>query len=84
MTITQKLKRLCEDRNRSAVARRAGIRPVILHRCIRTNQKPRYDTAVKIAHAIGVSVDWLLDDAKDWPPIFVNHPDAAGNTPGAT
>ena len=45
-----------------AVAWRAGISLESLNRIVNGRTQPRFDTLVRIAHAAGVSVGWLLDE----------------------
>lgn len=68
MNITEKLRRLTEDQNKAGVARKAGLKPTQLNDYTSKGFKPRYDIALRIGRALGVSIEWLLDDSADWPP----------------
>jgi transcriptional regulator with XRE-family HTH domain len=46
-----------------AIAERAGIAPETLSRILSGRQRePAFHTVVRVAHAAGVSVGWLLDE----------------------
>lgn len=77
MTFTEKLARLTEDRTRARVSRRAGLPPNAISDYVNKGYIPRADTAFRIARALSVSVEWLLDDVQSWPPVWVNRPVAA-------
>jgi transcriptional regulator with XRE-family HTH domain len=77
MTFTEKLSRLVADRNRAAVARNAGLPPNAVSDYVNKGYTPRADTAFRLARALNVSVDWLLDDQQGWPPMWVNAPEPA-------
>jgi hypothetical protein len=72
MTICEKLTRLLEDRNKTAVAKRAGLRPTYFYQVISEGKCPSAYRALRIARALNVGVEWLLDDAQSWPPVWVN------------
>lgn len=74
MTFHEKLKRLCEDRSQCAVSRRAGLSETAVARVLARKQLPRSDRALSLARALSVSVEWLLDDAQGWPPVWANAP----------
>jgi transcriptional regulator with XRE-family HTH domain len=51
------------DRKHSDVAWGAGITPVTLSRVLTgATAAPDFDTVVRIAHEVGVSVGWLLNE----------------------
>ena len=75
MTIHEKIRRLCEDRSKIAVARRAGLPRMAIHNLLFKAAAPSGERALKIARALNVSVDWLLDDAQGWPPVWANAPE---------
>lgn len=77
MTLHQKLERLTRDMNKAAVARRVGLKATTISDYLRYRWMPRADIAFKFAIALGVSADWLLDDAKGWPPERLERPDVA-------
>jgi hypothetical protein len=77
MTFTEKLSRLTEDRTKTKVSRRAGLHPTAISNYLVKGCVPRGDIALRIARAIGVSAEWMLDDAQGWPPVWVNAPEPA-------
>ena len=51
------------DVKHAAIAWRAGIAPASLSRILTgAHQQPRFDTIVRIAHACGTTVGWLLNE----------------------
>ena len=68
VTITEKLTRLTKGKNKAELARRAGLKPTTISDYIAKEYAPRSDIALKMARALEVPVDWLIDDAQDWPP----------------
>jgi DNA-binding phage protein len=70
MTFNQKLQRFAETHKMSVVARKAGTSQQCISQCLRRDTPPRGDIVFKIAVALGVSADWLLDDTADWPPVW--------------
>ncbi|MEA2707997.1 MAG: hypothetical protein QOF78_598 [Phycisphaerales bacterium] len=73
MTFHEKLRRLMEDRNRSAVARRVGVSVTTFNNYCTRDVQPLAENALRIARALNVSLEWLLDDARGWPPVWTNH-----------
>lgn len=69
MSIHEKLERLTDDRFKTRVARKAGLTANALHAYLKRKQMPRADNALRLARALGVSVEWLIDDTQEWPPI---------------
>ena len=65
--ITEKLSRLVEGKRLADVARLARIKPTQVRDYTVKGAPPRYDIALKLAHALNVPADWLLDDAKNFP-----------------
>jgi transcriptional regulator with XRE-family HTH domain len=66
---SEKVKRLIGDQSQAKVARRAGLSPSALNNLLqRSGSVPTAKTALQLARALEVSVDWLIDDAQDWPP----------------
>lgn len=72
MTFHEKVTRLCEDRNKSKLSRRAGLSSTGISSYIAKGCLPRLDIALRIARAIGVSLDWLADDTANWPPVWLD------------
>ena len=68
MTIHEKLGRLLETANISAVGRKAGINPNTLAQILNGKNRPMAGTALNLARALEVDLYWLLDDKMDWPP----------------
>jgi transcriptional regulator with XRE-family HTH domain len=68
VTFTEKLKRATQDLNKAKASISAGLAPTTISNYIATGSTPRADIALKIARAIGVPLDWLVDDTQDWPP----------------
>lgn len=68
--ITEKLRHLRAEKgwNRSETARQAEI-PISTYQAYeKLNRKPKGEAAIKIARAFCVTVDYLLDDNKSYPP----------------
>jgi len=70
MTTSQKLARFAETLKMGVIADRAGISRTLMSKYVRSGSVPACNKALAIARALGVSVDWLLDDTQDWPPIY--------------
>jgi transcriptional regulator with XRE-family HTH domain len=71
VNFTEKLRRLVEDRTRSKLARRAGLSPTAISDYLVKGYIPRADNALRIAHALNISVEWLVNDEANWPPVRV-------------
>ena len=67
MNFTEKLTRLTEDRSKSAVAAEAGLPPTAISNYLNKKHTPAADTALKIARALQVPLEWLVDDEQEWP-----------------
>ncbi|MFQ5862615.1 MAG: helix-turn-helix transcriptional regulator [Candidatus Brocadiales bacterium] len=68
--ITEKLRHLRAEKgwNRSETARQSEI-PISTYQAYeKLNRKPKGEAAIKISRAFGVTVDYLLDDNKGYPP----------------
>jgi transcriptional regulator with XRE-family HTH domain len=76
MTFTEKLARLTEDRCKTRVSVRAGLPSTAISNYITKRSTPGADVALRLSRALNVSVEWLIDDAQDWPPVWVNAPEA--------
>lgn len=71
MKFHEKLRRRVEQLglNKSKAAREAGLpESTISNYLVKEESLPRIDIAAKIAKAIRVPLEWLADDAADWPP----------------
>lgn len=69
MTFTEKLARLTEAYHKNRLSRRCGLPSTAITDYINKGTTPRSDNALKIARALGVSVEWLIDDEQEWPPV---------------
>lgn len=69
MTFREKLARLTDDRKKNKIAARAGMSPAAFYDLLHKNHTPRAATALRVARALGVDLDWLIDDSQDWPPV---------------
>lgn len=70
MTFAEKLKRLTEDRIKSVICRRAGLPPTAINDYIsKSSTKPSAIYAMRLARALDVDLEWLIDDAQEWPPV---------------
>lgn len=70
ISVTEKLRHLRAEKgwNRSEAARQSEI-PISTYQAYeKLNRKPKGEAAIKIARAFGVTVDYLLDDGKGYPP----------------
>lgn len=68
--ITEKLRHLRAEKgwNRSEVARQADL-PISTYQAYeKLNRKPKGEAAIKIARVFGVTLDYLLDDERGYPP----------------
>lgn len=68
MLFAEKLDKLGKEVNKSRVSRAAGLKANTLSTYIATRSIPRADIALKLARALGVPLEWLVDDTQDWPP----------------
>ena len=69
MTIHEKLERLLEYSNKSAVAEAAGITKGALHLLLKEKRTPDLKTVMGLAETLNVSAEWLITDEMDWPPV---------------
>ena len=70
MDFTEKLRRLTRDMNKSRIARRAGLSTTAITDYLSKRYAPRADTALRLARVLNVSLEWLIDDAQSWPPVW--------------
>ncbi|HEX4055988.1 MAG TPA: helix-turn-helix transcriptional regulator [Tepidisphaeraceae bacterium] len=63
------------------MARKADLPPNAVSDYINKNYLPRVDTALALARALNVPLDWLADDRQDWPPPAKWDAYAAENLP---
>src|SRR3954471_10095372 len=73
----EKLKRRAAEINKSKAGIAAGLKANTISSYLAKRSVPRADIAFKIARALDVPLDWLLDDAQGWPPPPVNKPTLA-------
>src|SRR2546422_9662351 len=64
----EKLKRRAAEINKSKAGIAAGLKANTISSYLAKRSIPRADIAFKIAVALGVPLDWLLDDRQGWPP----------------
>jgi plasmid maintenance system antidote protein VapI len=75
MTFAEKLARLTEDRLKTRVSRKAGLPPAAISDYIAKGNTPGADTALRLARVLGVSVEWLIDNDQEWPPVWADRPE---------
>jgi transcriptional regulator with XRE-family HTH domain len=68
MTFQKKLERLAPTVNKSRASAAVGLKPNTISTYLAKGSIPRADIALKIAKALSVPIEWLIDDASDWPP----------------
>lgn len=68
MTFTTKLEKLTADRDKRQTSVAAGLPATAISNAIAKGHTPRSDTALRLARAMDVPVEWLIDDEQDWPP----------------
>jgi transcriptional regulator with XRE-family HTH domain len=67
-----KLLRERQHLSTTRLAHRAGIDFMQIHRYEKGKTQPTLDSAVRIARALGITVDELASDAEPQPPAFQN------------
>jgi transcriptional regulator with XRE-family HTH domain len=73
MTFHQKLEQLSSDRNKAEISRRAGLSISGLSNYLAQPKRiPRADIAFRLACALNVELEWLLDSKQGWPPRWTN------------
>jgi hypothetical protein len=71
VTFAEKIERWTAEnqRSRAQLAKNADLEPSVLHNYIKRDSAPMAVTALRLARAMKVPVEWLIDDAQDeWPP----------------
>lgn len=70
MTFGEKVDKLCEAKGwvPAELARRCGVSRNTAGRWIADERQPYTDKLLRLAEVLGVSVDYLTDDAQDEPP----------------
>ena len=71
MTFTEKLKCLTNDRFKNRMAKKAGLPTTAISDYIAKGSVPGINRALALAHVFGVSLEWLVDDKQEWPPVRV-------------
>jgi hypothetical protein len=69
MNFSDKLRALTADKSRIQLAKAAGVPRQAIQDHIRKGFTPTARRALVIANALGVSVDWLIDDRQGMPPV---------------
>lgn len=64
--LSEKLRRLMEGREHGDVAREAGITPSAISNYINGKSSPRVEIALSLAKVFGCSLEWLVDDSREW------------------
>ncbi len=70
MTFEEKLKEWLKGRSRAGLARLANLRPTVINNYLTGERRsaPMAQTALKLARAMSVPLEWLVDDKQGWPP----------------
>lgn len=68
MLLQEKLNKLMEGRKQTAVCDKADVGRTALSGYLKKGAMPPADVAFRLAHAMEVPLEWLLDDDQDWPP----------------
>jgi transcriptional regulator with XRE-family HTH domain len=68
MEFREKLRKTAAGLNKAKVGRAVGLQANTISSYIATGSVPRGDIALKIARALDVPLEWLVDDSQDWPP----------------
>ena len=69
MTFAEQLQRLTEDRIKSKLSLRAGLPATAINDYIAKGHLPNAVKALRLARALGVSLEWLVDNDQSWPPV---------------
>jgi DNA-binding XRE family transcriptional regulator len=65
---TEKLRRCAASINKAKAGKAAGLSPTTISNYIAKGSIPRADIAMKMARALGVPLEWFVDDSQGWPP----------------
>jgi len=68
MTFQEKLKRAASGVNKSSASKGQNLKANTISTYIAKGSLPRADIALKIARALKVPLDWLVDPDAEWPP----------------
>lgn len=69
LTAQQRKKLLDMDPNQSEISRQTGIDQSAISEMLNGKRRPYFDQAAKIAHELGLSLDYLADDRQTRPPV---------------
>ena len=68
MKFADKLSQLTADDNKARLSRAAGLPPNAINDYINKGHRPGIDNALALAKVLRVPLEWLVDDAAEWPP----------------
>ncbi len=68
MKLSEKLSALLNGKDRAEVASKCGVTASSLNNYLYRNSEPASSTALKLARALNVPMEWLIDDEQNWPP----------------
>lgn len=71
-TLAGKLRRLLRFHKLSHVARAAGLSNQQFHQILKHGATPRTTTLRRLSRVLGVSLDWLTDDTRGMPPVWID------------
>lgn len=76
MDFSTKILKLIELRGmrKSELASKSAISRSVLSKYLNRRSIPPATIAIRVARALDVSLDWLADDARDWPPPSIDAP----------
>lgn len=73
-TFAEKLAELTKVKGKAKVARAAGLSPATITDYLQRGNIPRADNALALARALGVPLDWLVDDTRNLPAPSIEKP----------
>jgi transcriptional regulator with XRE-family HTH domain len=68
MRFADKLSQLAADENKARLSRAAGLPPNAINDYINKGHRPGIDNALALAKVLKVPLEWLVNDAAEWPP----------------
>jgi transcriptional regulator with XRE-family HTH domain len=74
MTFAEKLTLLMADRVNRKVARRIGVSAVAIAAWMDGTYQPKAAAALRLARALGVSFEWLVDPDQGLPVVYASGP----------
>jgi transcriptional regulator with XRE-family HTH domain len=75
MTFNEKIDRLTKTSNRSKLSRLAGLHSTAITEYVHKQYVPRADAMLRISRVLGVSFEWLADDLRGFPPVWIDGAD---------